>query len=86
MRVSIRPNDSGYSLHRHLRLNGQRALVTLNGEHECGAITADSEAGVVVRYKTDAEGEMEFDLDREDYVDEVVHGKVEIEVVDEMVL
>jgi hypothetical protein len=86
MRVSIRPGDSGYSLHRHLRSNGKRAIITLNGEHESGAITADSEAGVLVRYKIDDEGEMEFDLDREDYVDEVIHGKVEIEVVDEMVL
>lgn len=86
MRVSVRPNDSGFATQRNLRSRGLRALVTLNGEHESGAITADDEAGVVVRYKRDAEGEMEFDVDREDYVDEVVHGRVEIEVVDEMVL
>ena len=82
MRVSIRPSDSGYSLHRHLRSNGKRVIVTLDGEHVSGAVTADDEAGVLVRYVEP------FDVDRERECvrDEVIHGRVEIEVVDEMVL
>jgi hypothetical protein len=86
MRVSIRPQDSGYMNHRHLRANGRRAVVYFNGEHETGAITADDEAGMIVRYIKDTDGEILVDLDRECPMDEVVHGKVEIEVVEEMVL
>jgi hypothetical protein len=86
MRISIRPNDSGHSLHRHLRTSGKKAIVSLNGEHQSSCITADDEAGMLVRWKVDASGNVEFDRERECVVDEVCHGRVEIEIVDEMVI
>lgn len=82
MRVSIRPNDSGYGNYRHLRSHGRRAIVYFNGKHESGVITADTEAGMIVRYIHP----VQVDLERECPMDEVVHGRVEIEVVAEMVL
>lgn len=82
MRISIRPNDSGYSLHRHLRSTGKRAIISFNGKHECAAVTADDEAGMLVRYVEP----LQVDSDRECIVDEICHGRVEIEIVEEMVL
>jgi hypothetical protein len=82
MRISIRPNDSGHAIQRHLRSHGQRALIKFNGVSQVGAITADSEAGMLVRYVNP----MVFDAERQCMVDEVVHGRVEIEIVDEAVL
>ena len=82
MRVSIRPNDSGYINHARLRANGHRVIVRLNGELQTSAVTADNEAGVVVRYAQP----LEYDRERECLVDEVVHWRVEIEVVEESVL
>lgn len=86
MRISIRPGDSGYKTHAYLRSQGKRAIVTFNGEHEAGAVTADTEAGMIVRYKIEEDGGLSVDPERECIMDEVVHGRVEIEVVDEMVL
>jgi hypothetical protein len=86
MRVSVLSNDSGYRNHATLRANGKRAHVTLNGEHQYECITADSEVGMVVRYLRNAAGALIVDRERERVVDEVVHGKVEIEIIDEMVL
>lgn len=82
MRISLRPNDSGYANHVALRSHGKRASIKLNGEEQTYCITADSEAGVVVRYVHP----FVFDKERECMVDEVVHGRVEIELADEMVL
>ena len=86
MRISIRPNDSGYKNQVWLRSNGKKALVTFNGEPQSGAITADDEAGMIVRYKVGPDGRLEVDAARECIVDEVCHGRVEIEIQDEMVL
>jgi hypothetical protein len=82
MRVSIRPNDSGYINHARLRASGNRVLVRLNGELQTTAVTADNEAGVIVRYVQP----LEYDRGRECLVDEVVHGRVDIEVIEESVL
>lgn len=82
MRVSIRHNDSGYSTHRYLRSNGRRAIIHFNGKHESGVITADDEAGMIVRYVQP----LTVDPARECVMDEVLHGKVEIEVIEETVL
>jgi hypothetical protein len=82
VRISIRPGDSGYLNHATLRAHGRRASVKLNGELQTYCVTADSEAGVVVRYVQP----FQYDAERQRLVDEVVHGKVEIELADEMVL
>ena len=42
MRVSIRPNDSGYLNHARLRANDHRVIVRLNGELQTSAVTADN--------------------------------------------
>lgn len=75
MKISIRPGDSGYPNHATLRATGRRASVKLNGELQTYCVTADSEAGVVVRYVQP----FRYDQERQRLVDEVVHGKVEIE-------
>jgi peptide subunit release factor RF-3 len=78
----VRPTDSGYSAHVYARANGRKAIIKLNDELQFQVITADSEAGMVVRYVMP----LQFDVDRERLVDEVVHGKVEIEFHDQVVL
>jgi hypothetical protein len=82
VRISIRPGDPGYTNHATLRAHGRRASVKLNGELQTYCLTADSDCGMVVRYMHP----FQFDADRRALVDEVVHGKVEIEFQDEMVL
>lgn len=86
MRISIRPTDSGYSNYVVARAHGRRASVKLNGELQTCAVTADSDCGMVVRLAKGANGEMTYDADRQCIADEVVHGKVDIEFADEMVL
>lgn len=82
MRISLRRTDSGYENYIHFRSRLQRTLIKLNGELQTTCITADDEAGVIMRYKSP----VEFDKERQCLVDEVVHGKVEIEIIDESVL
>lgn len=82
MRISIRQNDSGYHNYLHLRAHLQRTIVRLNGEIQTAAITADDEAGMVVRLQLP----LKFDQERATFKDEVLHGKVEIEVQPEMML
>lgn len=86
MRLSLRPGDSGYGPYLHARACGKRASVTFNGVTQFLCITADSEAGMVVRIKCDAQGNAVVDKDRQAFVDEVLHGKVEIELYDEVTL
>ena len=86
MRVSIRPNDSGFRTFIHHRNLGLRPIVKLNGEPQFYAITADDEAGVVVRYGFDVNGDPIYDQDRQCLIDEVIHGKVEIEFMPTAVL
>lgn len=81
MRVSIKPNDSGYAYWCHLRAHGKRVFVKLDGVPQFMCLTADDESGVVVRYLPD-----QYDADRQDFADEVRHGKVEIEIADQTVL
>lgn len=86
MRVSIRPNDSGYRNWVQLASMGKRIIVKLDGEQQTLCITADDEAGVIVRHVKDNDGNLIFDKDRQAFEDEVRHGRVEIEVSDAMVL
>lgn len=86
MRISVKRSDSGYQNYIHARSRLQRTIVKLDGELQTACITADDEAGVIVRYKVGADGAFVFDREREDLVDEVLHGKVEIEFIDESVL
>lgn len=45
MRVSIDPNDPGYSVH------AERARMLLDGVEVRDAVTADEEQGLVIRYR-----------------------------------
>lgn len=83
MRISLRPKDSGYHEYIQARCHLKRFLIRLNGELQTACVTADDEAGMIVRFKVGADGEFEFDRDRACLVDEVVHGKVEIELINE---
>lgn len=82
MRLSIRRSDSGFQNYLLSRSRLQRTIITLDGVQQTGCITADDEANVVVRFKHP----MEFDRERQELVDEVVHGRVAIEFIDEAVL
>lgn len=82
MRISIRPTDPGYSNHAICRAQGRRASIKLNGEPQLYAVTADDHCGMIVRFVHP----LVWDSDRHCMVDEAVHGKVEIEFADEMVL
>lgn len=75
MRVSIRPNDPGYHNHLSARQQGYRAAIKFEGTPQFGVITADSDNGVIVRIKDP----VKWDRERSAPVDEVLHGKVEIE-------
>lgn len=79
MRLSIRPNDSGYPYFLNATSRLQRATVLFNDVHQTLVVTADSEAGMLVRVKCDAAGKPIWDCDRSCFEEEVVHGKVEIE-------
>lgn len=82
MRISVKRSDSGYQNYIHARSRLQRTLVTLDGKLQAGCITADDEANVIVRYVDP----LQIDKERQELVDEVVHGRVEIEFQDEVVL
>lgn len=85
-RISIRPNDSGYANHCDVRRQGYRANIKFNDQPQFGVVTADSAAGMIVRLKTDDKGQYVYDAERQDIVDEVLHGKVEIEFAPERML
>lgn len=80
MRVSIQPHDSGYLLWRQILAAGNAVHVKFNGATEHGALTADSEAGLIIRYKRNATGGITYDAERQALLDEVLHGRVEIEI------
>jgi len=82
MRISLRPKDSGYHNYIHTRSRLQRTIIKLDGVVQSACITADDEAGVIVRYKEP----MAWDAERACLIDEVVHGRVEIDICDEEVL
>jgi hypothetical protein len=82
LRISIRQADTGHAQHAYARSIGKRATIKLDGEHQNHCITADDQCGMVVRYVMP----LRVDKDRGQLVDEVCHGKVEIEFHDEMVL
>lgn len=86
MRISIRASDPGHAQHLYAKSIGRRAIVKLDGVHQVGCVTADDHCGMVVRLSKDKDGEWAFDHDRQALVDEVVHGKVEIEWMDEVML
>lgn len=82
MRISIRPNDPGYHNHLSARQQGYRASVRFNGEQAFGIITADADNGVLVRIAQP----VKWDADRGQFVDEVLHGRVEVSLEPEMML
>lgn len=82
MRISIHKNDSGYGAHNYARSIGKKPSIKFNGEIQTSCITADSDAGMVVRLVQP----LCFDAARQAFVDEVCHGRVEIEFHDEYVL
>ena len=86
MRVSVNRTDAGYSQYAYVRAAGKRVYVTFNGERQTAVITADSDCGMIVRLLTDAKGDFIFDRDRRAFQDEVLHGKVEIDLYDEVIL
>lgn len=86
MRISIRPSDTGYSNYTTAKIHNRKAMVTLNGEPQFLCVTADSDCGMVVRYAKNEAGSLVYDQERQELIDEVVHGKVEIEFQDVMVL
>lgn len=62
------------------------ALVAASALATCARPTADDEAHMIVRYVRNERGGLVFDADRQVIVDEVVHGRVEIEISDALVL
>lgn len=85
MRLSIRPNDPGYQLYRAGRAQGARPSIKFNGEPALGIVTADSDCGMMVRLQRNGDDYV-YCPDRRELLDEVVHGRVEIEWVEEMML
>ena len=82
MRISVRPNDSGYGAYCRVIGAGKRISVKFNGEPEYHAVTADTDAGMLVRLAQP----LRFDKDRAAFADEVLHGRVEVELYDSVTL
>lgn len=75
MRLSIRKEDPDYAD------SATTCAVYLDDVPQYNAITADEEAGTILRYATDAHGAIMLDPDRPGYLlEELVHGVVRIEL------
>lgn len=86
MRISIRPTDSGYRNFATVCAACKSIVVKFNGAEQIGCDTADAEAGMIVRYTRDDKGAFTFDRERQAFTDEVLHGKVEIEIIERLFL
>lgn len=72
MRISADPHDPGYEAF----CRNRRVVVLLDGDPQRFVVTADEEAGVIVRYRLDECGRPVFDDER--LVKDVVLGRVEV--------
>lgn len=76
MRVSIHYDDAGYDAYAASIRSQRRAVIRLNGETMHRVLTADTGAGFVDRYVTDAEGQV-IAVDGDAKVERLT-GRVEI--------
>jgi hypothetical protein len=72
MRISADEHDPGYEAY----CRNRNVVVLLDGDPQRFAVTADEEAGVLVRYRLDDRGRPVFDGER--LVRDVVLGRVEV--------
>lgn len=82
MRLSVRQSDSGFANYCAIISRLKKVLIKFNGELQTLCITADDEAGMIVRMAQP----VAWDRNRAQFVDEVLHGRVEIEIVAATVL
>lgn len=75
MRLSMIEGDPGYDD----RLPDQRVVIFFNGEEMSYVLTADEEAGILVRYKRDANGHYIANPQTGDAVTETLYGGVKID-------
>lgn len=81
MRLSARKDDPGYEAFNALYSNGKRPVAFLDGVEQRAAVTADEEAGLIVRHVLDDEGKPQLDPNDPHRVwEETVRGEVRIEV------
>lgn len=74
VRLSVRESDPGYDLWVQNFDAGRIPRIFLDGEEQKEVVTADDEAGIVIRAVTDADGHLIFD--DEEYLTEEVSGDV----------
>jgi hypothetical protein len=86
MRVSVNHRDTGFRAFSDLRAQGYRVFVKLNGESQFHCVTADDQCGMIERFRADAGGSLVYDKDRQSFETEVVHGKVEISIHEQLTL
>lgn len=81
MRVTMNKDTYGYELTKRMFDEGLRIDVFLDGVEQDMVETADEEAGYVIRYVLDHEGNAQIDPNnRDEVLVERVEGKVEIRV------
>ena len=61
---------------------GERLVIYLDGEEQESVISYDAEAGYVVRYHVDGQGNYALSDDRDEIVRETCHGHVEVRFKD----
>lgn len=81
MRLSVDSDDPGAVAFAELQARGKSAVVRLDGQEVVDCFTADEEAGLIVRTKTDADGHLVLTPGGE-IVRETLTGTVSIEVVE----
>lgn len=80
MRISADRTDAGYSMFCAVLAEGKKVYVFLNEKEQQECITADDEAGFVLRLKLDNEGNPQVDPNDSNRVwSEKVLGDVRIE-------
>jgi len=81
MRISANSDDIGYQAYMQSLADRKTVTVRLDGVEQSVCITADEEAGSLVRCVLDAQGRAQIDPnDKESIWVETVHGKVEVTI------
>lgn len=77
-RVSVREEDPGYERYVALTAGRNRIEVTLNGEALSDVVTADPDAGYVLRHLIDENGKYVLNETRDEICTEELHGEVRL--------
>lgn len=80
MRISTNQDDRGYTAWQNIQSRGDCLKVYLDGHEQQGVVTADDEAGLVVRHVLNSDGQAQINPENTNEVwTEEVRGQVTFE-------